>query len=100
MIPEPRRERSSGVIKITFEHTQENYLFFCIVNFNRGHLFSTYSKFSEKKLLFLTSWYARAYQKVRNVSFSENFAYVLNELLSHSYSININTIPTERHLGN
>ena len=38
-------------------------------------------KFSEK-LTFLTPWYAHvhtcAYQGVRNVSFSENFAYVLN----------------------
>ena len=33
------------------------------------HLFSTYAKFSKK----LT------YQGVRNVSFPENFAYVLNE---------------------
>ena len=37
--------------------------------------FSTYAKFSEK-LTFLTPWCA--YQGVRNVSFSENFAYVLN----------------------
>ena len=34
--------------------------------------------FSEK-LTFLTPWYACAYQEVSNVSFSENFAYVLNE---------------------
>ena len=34
------------------------------------HPFSTYAKFSEK-LTFLIPW-------VRNVSFSENFAYVLN----------------------
>ena len=37
--------------------------------FVRGHPLKTYAKFSEK----LT-----AYQGVRNVSFSENFAYVLN----------------------
>ena len=39
----------------------------------RDHLFSTYAKFSEK-LIFHTPWYAH----VRNVSFSENLAYVLN----------------------
>ena len=48
----------------------------------RDHSFSTYGKCSEK-LTFLTPWYADvrtcAYQEVRNVSFSEDFAYVLNE---------------------
>ena len=37
------------------------------------HSFSTYTKFYEK-LTVLTSWYG-----VRNISFSENFVYVLNE---------------------
>ena len=50
------------------------------------HPFSTYAKLSEK-LTFLTSWYAhvctcaRTYvcvSGVRNVSFSESFAYLLN----------------------
>ena len=45
--------------------------------FEREHLFSTYAKFSEK-LIFLNPRTC-AYQGVRNVSFSENFAYVLNE---------------------
>ena len=40
----------------------------------RDHSFSTYTTFS-KILTFLTSWY----QEVRNVSFSENFVYVLYE---------------------
>ena len=40
----------------------------------RGHPLSMYAKFSEK-LTFLTPC---AYQGVRNVGFSENFAYVLN----------------------
>ena len=48
--------------------------------------FSTYAKFP-KKLIFLTPWYGHAglpligsvYHRVRNVSFSENFAYVLNK---------------------
>ena len=39
-----------------------------------GHLLSTYAKLSEK-LTFLRTC---AYQGARNVSFSENFAYVLN----------------------
>ena len=42
--------------------------------------FSTYTKFSEK-LSFLTSWYAHECVRirgVRNVSFPENLAYVLN----------------------
>ena len=45
------------------------------------HSFNTYGKFSEKRT-FLTPWYAHvctcAYHGVKNVSFSENFAYVLN----------------------
>ena len=57
------------------------------------HPFSAYAKFSEK-LTFITPWYAHArktnisyplirtrscaYQGLRNVSFSENFAYVLS----------------------
>ena len=41
-----------------------------------GPFFSAYATFSEK-LSFLTPWYARV---VRDVSFSENFTYVLNEL--------------------
>ena len=46
----------------------------------RDHPFSTYAKFSEK-LTFLTPLIRTrmcAYQGVRNVSFSENFVYVLN----------------------
>ena len=45
------------------EHCRKNFT-------RRGHPFSTYEKFSEK-LTF-------AYQGVRNISFSGNFAYVLN----------------------
>ena len=41
----------------------------------RYHSFSTCAKFSEK-LTFLTPWYVPVR---RNVSFSKNFAYVLNE---------------------
>ena len=47
---------------------------------NRNHSFSTYEKFSEK-LTFLTLWYLNVCVRirgVRNVSFPENFAYVLN----------------------
>ena len=43
----------------------------------KDYSFSTYAKYSEK-LIFLTPSYC-AYQGVRNVSFSENFAHVLNE---------------------
>ena len=39
--------------------------------------FGTYAKFSEK-LTFLTHWLC-ADQVIRNVSFSENFTYVLNK---------------------
>ena len=49
--------------------------------FARNHSFSTYEKFSEK-LTFLNPLIRTrtcAYQRVRNVSFSENFAYILNE---------------------
>ena len=42
----------------------------------RGHPLSTYAKFSEK-LTILT------YQGVRNVSFSENFAYILKGYLRY-----------------
>ena len=43
------------------------------VHLNRilDHPFSTHAKFPEKRTC--------AYQRVRNVSFSENFVYVLNE---------------------
>ena len=44
----------------------------------RDHLFSTYTKFFEK-LTFLTPIRTCAYQAVRNVSFTKNFANVLNE---------------------
>ena len=44
---------------------------------NVHHTFSTYAKFSEK-LTFPTTRTC-AYQEVRNVSFSENFVYALNE---------------------
>ena len=51
-------------------------------NLMRGRPCSTYAEFS-KKLTFLTPLYALvrtyAYQWVRNVSFSENSAYVLDE---------------------
>ena len=43
--------------------------------------FSKYAKFS-KNLTFLTPWYAHLHLRIReerNVSFSENFGYVLNE---------------------
>ena len=47
----------------------------------RDHSFSTYAKFSEKTNVSYPLIRTRtcAYQGVRNVSFSENFAYVLNE---------------------
>ena len=47
----------------------------------RGDWFSKYAKFSEK-LPFLTPLIRKrscVYQRVRNVSFSKNFAYVQNE---------------------
>ena len=51
-------------------------------HYTGDHWFSTYAKFSEKPT-FLTPWYVHVhtcvYQGVRNVSFSENVAYVLNE---------------------
>ena len=46
-----------------------------------NHSFSTYIKFSEK-LAFISPWYVNARVRIRgarNVSFSENFAFVLNE---------------------
>ena len=49
--------------------------------YGRDHSFSTYSEFSGELTFFpLISTRTCAYQGVRNVSFSENFAYVLNEL--------------------
>ena len=48
--------------------------------YGRDHSFSTYSEFSGELTFFpLISTRTCAYQGVRNVSFSENFAYVLNE---------------------
>ena len=50
----------------------------------RNHLFSPYTKFSAK-LTFFTPWSCTCtYLEVRNVTFSENFAYVLN-----GWSLNI-----------
>ena len=52
--------------------------------FSRGnHSFTTYAKFLEK-LTFLISYLlihtrSCAYQGIRNVTFTENFAYILNE---------------------
>ena len=43
------------------------------------HPFSIYTKFSEKLILPLIPTRTLAYQGVRNVSFLENFGYVLNE---------------------
>ena len=54
------------VLKIWFHHL-------------RDHPYSTYAKFSKNisyPLIRIRTW---AYQGVRKVSFSENFAYVLNE---------------------
>ena len=47
----------------------------------RNHSFSTYAKFSEKKTN-ITPWYAHVRVRsrgIRNVSFPETFAYLLNE---------------------
>ena len=73
----------------TWEFSCDKVIFSPKMNFSeqlfyrtpRNHSFSTYAEFSEK-LTFLTPWLrtsACAYQEVRNDSFSENFAYVLNE---------------------
>ena len=43
---------------------------------DRDHSFSTYAKFSENPS-FLTLWFLTPW--VRNASFPENFAYILNE---------------------
>ena len=54
---------------------------FCLFFFLRGDSFSMYAKFSEK-LKFLTSGYTHVRVSIRwkqNLSFSENFAQVLNE---------------------
>ena len=58
----------------------------------RNHSFSSYAKFLEK-LTFLTPWYGVAYVRVcirgvRNVNFSEHFAYVPNEwFLTYAHEI-------------
>ena len=49
----------------------ESNLFYLV----RGHSFSTYTKLRKTNSLI----HRRRYQELRNVSFSENFAYVLNE---------------------
>ena len=43
------------------------------------HSLSTYAKFSEKLTYPLIRTCTCAFQEVRNISFSENFAYVINE---------------------
>ena len=65
----------------------------CVYEFNvlhRDHSFSTYAKYSEK-LAFLTPL-----QGARNASFSENFAYVLNE----SSHVIVKMIKHSRNLRN
>ena len=48
-----------------------------------GHLFSTYAKFLRKLTFYpLIRTSTSAYQGVRNVSFSESFVHVLNDLLN------------------
>ena len=59
----------------------------------RGHSFSTYAKFFEK----LTFLRTGTYQGVRNVSFSENFAQVLNGI-SIRYSFGTVTIRTSQDI--
>ena len=51
-----------------------------LINLFKDHSFSTFAKRSDK-LTFLTPWYAHmcAYQGIRNVSLSENFAHLLIE---------------------
>ena len=56
-----------GVVEISFE-----------LNGHWDHLFSIYATLSEKHT-FLIRTRLCSYQRVRNVSFLENFAYVLNE---------------------
>ena len=52
-----------------------------VLYFIAGHSFNTYAEFSEKNNISYTliRTCTCAYQEVRNVSFSENFAYGLNE---------------------
>ena len=58
------------------------------MSFLGGYPLSIYAKFSEK-LTFLTPWYTHtcAYQGVRNVSFSENFPYVINGWPLHAFCL-------------
>ena len=58
----------------------QNFKFRFKISLPKGHLFSTYAKFSEK-LKFLDHWYAHVCAHIRgvtDVSFSETFTYVLN----------------------
>ena len=70
----PRKQVKKGVYlkaKFTYKKISKN-----LKLFDRGHSFSTNTKFS-KKLTFLTR--TCAYHELRSVTFSENFACVLNE---------------------
>ena len=69
----PRSNWNSLRVRSRIGRFDSNFHFECL----RDHLFSRYPKFSEN-VTFLTSWFC-VYQEVKNVSFSESFAYVLNE---------------------
>ena len=80
-----------------FSNTLKFYFLCFLLLWLTDHSFNT-TKFPES-ITFLTPWYAHVstyvrtrglicvYEGVRNVSFSENFAYVLNELSLILYSI-------------
>ena len=70
------------LMKMIFHIQKDKFKVFCL----RDHSFSTYAKFSEKHSRNLPPD-KLFYECVRNISFSENFAHVPNEL---SLMININ----------
>ena len=84
--------RRHNFLRYLFGHAQ-------FINFKVwlwDHTFSTYAKFSEKKLTFLTTWYAHVslpYQGVRNVSFSKiSSTYYMDD----AYSICVISFEIER----
>ena len=67
-------------LSMTYGKTTPIYFFKYILLVTKDHSFSTYTKFLEK-LTFFTPWYSMyvSFSGGKNVTFSENVAYLLNE---------------------
>ena len=80
--PEPETSMADIYFKsVKIDKGNSMVIMICVVKFVRNHSFSTYTKFLRKTNISYPLIRTRtcAYQGVKNVSFSGNLAYVLNE---------------------